>query len=63
MKKALIKRVAKGHKTGQFRFTLVGKNGEVVAQSGTETYTTKAMCLKTLRTYFGDFEVVDTTKK
>ncbi len=40
---------------GQFRFNLVAANGEKVATS--ETYTTKAMAVKTLKRLFPEFEI------
>lgn len=50
-------------RSGHYRFTLKGKNGEVVATSHGETYTRKAKCLQTLKRLFGEFEIVDKTKK
>lgn len=57
--KAVIKKVSKGKAKGQFRFVLFGKNGEPVAQSWTESYTSKQMCVKTLRNLFPNFTIVN----
>jgi len=59
--KAIIKRIARGKLGGQFRFVLIGDNGEVVAQSWAESYTTKQMAKKTLKKYFPNFEIEDLT--
>ena len=39
--------VIKKGRSGQFRFSLVGRNGQIVATS--ETYTTKAACLNGIK--------------
>lgn len=62
MKKALIKRIAKGKKKGEFRFVLKAENGETVAVSGTETYTQKHSCIETLNSCFPLFHIIDLTK-
>jgi len=62
-RRAIIKRVNKGRNKGQFRFVLIGDNGEMVADSHPETYTAKAMCKKTLTKYFASFRIVDETLK
>lgn len=62
MKKALIKKVSKGKKKGEFRFVLLAKNGEPIAQSFPETYTQKHNCISTLENHFPDFEILDLTK-
>lgn len=51
---------AKGKTKGQFRFKLIGDNGEVVGVG--EAYTTKAMALKTLHQYHPAFPVHDITE-
>lgn len=61
--KALIKKVSKGKQKGQFRFVLIGKNGQVIATSGTENYTQKHSCIETLEANFPQFKIVDTTVK
>lgn len=43
----------------EYRFRLLGNNGEVIAQS--EGYTSKQSATKTLRQYFPGFEVKDLT--
>jgi uncharacterized protein YegP (UPF0339 family) len=59
MKKAVIKKVKAGKKAGQFRFELVGSNGETVAHSGTETYTQLHSCKETLQANFPDFKIIE----
>jgi len=56
--KAIIKKVVRGKNKGQFRFLLIAKNGEPVAQSHPETYHNERDLLKTLRNYFPGFEIV-----
>jgi len=56
--------VIKKGRRGQFRFSLVGRNGQIVATS--ETYTTKASCLngvKSVKTLAADAEIEDQTAK
>jgi uncharacterized protein len=56
--------VVKKGRTGQFRFSLVRRNGQTVATS--EAYTTKASCMggiKTIKTLAADAEVEDQTTK
>src|SRR4051794_2134989 len=56
--------VIKKGRTGQFRFSLVGRNGQIVATS--ETYTTKASCLngvKAVKTLAADAGIEDQTTK
>lgn len=55
-----MKAIIKKTKSGEFRFNLVGDNGEKIATS--ETYKTKQMATKTLTKCFPVFEVVDETK-
>lgn len=54
-----IKTVSRGKEKGQFRFILIGNNGEPVAQSWPESYATKQKCVQTLKRLFPDFEIVD----
>lgn len=60
--KAIITQVSHGKRKGEFRFKLVGKNGEVIATSGSETYTQKHNVTEVLADYFPGFSVVDKTK-
>ena len=56
--------VIKKGRTGQFRFSLVGRNGQIVATS--ETYTTKASCMNGIKAVKGlaaDAEIEDQTSK
>jgi len=55
-----MKAILKKTSNGQFRFNLIGTNGEKIATS--ETYTRKAKALQTLNKYFFVFEIVDKTK-
>lgn len=48
-------------RNGEFRFNLIGTNGEPVATS--ETYKTKQMAVKTINTYFAGWPVQDETVK
>ncbi len=59
--KAIITRVTHGKRKGEFRFKLIGVNGEQVGTSGTETYTQKHNVLEVLAVYFSQFPVVDKT--
>lgn len=61
MKKAIITLVTRGKNKGQFRFTLIGINGEPVANSHPETYTQKHSCIETLESNFPDFVIIHTT--
>jgi uncharacterized protein YegP (UPF0339 family) len=61
-KKAEITRVSRGKHKGEFKFQLIGGNGEPVAQSYPESYPAKQSCIKTLKNDFPDFEIVDLTK-
>ena len=54
--KAIIIRVTKGKNKGQFRFKLVGFNGEAIAQSHPETYKNLVDCEATLDKYFSSFQ-------
>lgn len=45
----------------EYRFNLIGSNGEKIATS--ETYTRKAKAVKTLNNYFPSFLIEDKTKK
>lgn len=60
--KAKIKQISRGKEKGQFRFVIISSNNEPIAQSWPESYTTKQMCLKTVKKYFPDFEIEDCTK-
>jgi uncharacterized protein YegP (UPF0339 family) len=60
--KAIIKKITKGKLMGQFRFILVANNEEPIAQSWTESYTTKQMAIKTIKKYFSNFKIIDLTK-
>lgn len=56
--------VIKKGRTGQFRFSLVGRNGQIVATS--ETYTTKASCMngiKAVKTLAAGADIEDQTSK
>lgn len=59
--KAIIKKVTKGKKAGQFRFKLVADNGEDLSQN--ETYTQKHNVIEVLTKYFPNFVIVDETVK
>jgi uncharacterized protein YegP (UPF0339 family) len=59
MKKAIIKRVAKGKHKGEFIFILKAANGETVGHSHPESYTEKHSASDTLKSCFPDFEIVD----
>lgn len=56
---AQIKKVSHGKKKGQFRFNLLGKNGEIIAVS--ETYTQKHNVIEVLEVYFSNFKIIDKT--
>ncbi len=56
--------VIKKGRSGQFRFSLVGRNGQIVATS--ETYTTKASCMngiKAVKTLAAGADIEDQTKE
>jgi uncharacterized protein len=56
--------VIKKGRTGQFRFSLVGRNGQIVATS--ETYTTKASCMngiKAVKTLAAGADIEDRTSR
>lgn len=55
--KAIISTIKRGKHAGEFKFTLYGKNGEPVAQSYPESYTTKQNCKKTLKNCFPGFTI------
>lgn len=57
MNTAEIIKVTKGRHAGQWRFVLKSKNGQIVAQSHPETYTTIQMCKKTLGNLFPNFSI------
>lgn len=59
--RAVIRRVTKGKRKGEFRFTLYGTNGEKVGTSHPETYEREAKAVKTLRKYFPNFVIYSTT--
>lgn len=50
-----MKAIIKQTKSKQFRFNLVGNNGEKIATS--ETYTKKEKAVKTLSKYFPEFAI------
>lgn len=52
-----MKAIIKKTKNSQFRFNLVGTNGEKIATS--ETYTRKAKAVQTLKRYFSKFKIVE----
>lgn len=54
-----MKAILRKTRNNQFRFNLVGNNGEKIATS--ETYTSKAMAKKTLKKYFPKFKLDDQT--
>lgn len=56
-----MKAIIRKTKNQQFRFNLIGENGEPIATS--ETYTNKAKAKKTIFVYFPDAEVEDWTRK
>lgn len=58
--KAIIKKVTKGKKRGQFKFVLEADNGENL--SAQETYTQKHNVIKVLEKYFPNFAIIDQTK-
>ena len=60
---AIIKTVRKGKRKGQFRFVLKAPNGEVIASSGSESYTQKHNCYEVLAKYFTKFAILDLTLK
>ena len=62
-KAAHITKVSRGKAKGQFKFNLYGGNGEGIAQSWPESYTSKQMCIKTLKVDFPDFAIIDLTKE
>jgi uncharacterized protein YegP (UPF0339 family) len=55
--KAIIKKVKKGKRKGEFKFLLIADNGENLSQN--ETYTQKHNVEEVLRKYFPNFEIVD----
>jgi uncharacterized protein YegP (UPF0339 family) len=59
--KAIIKKVNKGKRVGQFKFKLVGDNGEDLSQN--ESYTQKHNVMEVLTKYFPNFVIVDETVK
>lgn len=58
MATAVIKKVTHGKKKGQYRFTLVGDNGEIVGV-GSEAYTQKHNVTEVITKYFAQFSIVD----
>lgn len=56
--KALITTVKKGKHKGEYKFQLIAKNGEPVAQSWPESYTSLQMCKKTLKNCFPEYVIV-----
>lgn len=61
LKTRAMKAILKRTRNSEFRFNLVGANGEPIATG--ETYTKKAMAKKTLNKYFPEFHIIDKTKK
>lgn len=59
MKRKAVITHPKGKYSKQFKFTLVGTNSEIVATS--EFYNNRHDLMKTLKKYFGDFQVEDKT--
>lgn len=57
MSKLRIKRITHGKKKGEFRFNLIGDNGEVISVS--ETYTQKHNIIELRDRYFREFEIED----
>lgn len=55
-----MKAILRKTRNKQFRFNLIGRNGEKIATS--ETYTRKAKAVQTILQYFGVSEIVDKTK-
>jgi hypothetical protein len=60
---ALLIRNQRGSKARQWRFSLLGDNGEPVATSGSETYHNKADAEHTLAKYFPNFKIVEDVPK
>lgn len=56
-RRAIVTQTKTGKYKGQWRFKLVGDNGEVVATSGTERYHNYGDAVKTIRKYFPGFDV------
>lgn len=56
---AIVKKVSKGKLKGQFRFVLKAKNGEIIATSGTESYTQKHNCISVLKEHFPNFKIIE----
>lgn len=52
-----MKAILKKTRNNQFRFNLIGTNGEKIATS--ETYTRKAKAIQTLKKYFPGFKIVE----
>jgi len=61
MKKVKISKVKRGIHQGEFKFRLIAKNGEPIAQSYPESYPRKQSLIKTLNRNFPDFIIIDTT--
>ena len=55
---ALITKVSRGKRKGEFRFKLKAGNGETIATSHTETYTALHNCEHTLKEHFPAFDIV-----
>lgn len=55
--KAIITKITHGKFKGQFRFKIVGGNGEIVATS--EQYTQKHNIISLFKEHFGNIEIVD----
>ncbi len=61
--KAVIKQVTHGKRKGEYRFNLIGDNGEVIGGSCSETYTQKHNVMDVLEKYFPLFTIEDKTNK
>jgi hypothetical protein len=55
--------VKTGKRKGEFRFVLKASNGEVIATSGTESYTQKHNLIEILTKHFINFAIEDLTKE
>lgn len=52
-----MKAILKKTRNNQYRFNLIGTNGEKIATS--ETYTRKSKAIQTLTKYFKEFPIVE----
>jgi hypothetical protein len=60
-RKAICEQVRSGNLKGQWRFKLQGNNNRIVGSSYPETYINVGDMMKTLLTYFPDFEITGIT--